>query len=550
MLIRRFCLCACLALVACAPSDTEQSEAAETAEAPLTLIPGTPAGDLDRWVGDIRTGIAPLLEEARTNGASAQAKALNLYVTRQEYIEMYYGPGGKLQASPELGAEIEKAEANFHQLMQVLGTKPVDLEAAAQAITALDAQQARVLETWQQGEQRLDRSALTVAAVGGARGVSKRVEAGSLQTSEISAIVGSFNDAAAAYQNGDVVGARALVLSTYLELFEPIESRLPGGITSKVEHLIHVEIRPAIERAVAASQVTALINEANTELIAADTHLARGGSYWFAAFNSFAIILREGLEAVLLVGALLAYLAATGASARHRRQIWGGVVAGLAATAVTWFAARSLIPITGANRELIEGITALVAVVVLLYVSNWMFQKTYIHDWKNYLRNKLDAAVSSKSAFAMMVLAFAAVYREGFETVLFYQALMFDASAAAVMSGFVPGMLLIVGIGVLIIRAGMKLPIKQMFAVTNSILVYLAFVFVGKGIYNLHEAGAFAATPLPLPDVTALRLLFGWYPLVETTVAQIAYAALITATFIYYRRRLAPAVTLRNKAAA
>jgi high-affinity iron transporter len=255
--------------------------------------------------------------------------------------------------------------------------------------------------------------------------------------------------------------------------------------------------------------------------------------------NSFVIILREGLEAVLLVGALLGYLMATGAPARHRRQIWAGVIAGIIATMATWAAARVLIPINGANRELIEGATALIAVAVLLYVSNWLFQKTYIHDWKNYLRERLDSAVSSKSTFAMMILAFAAVYREGFETVLFYQALAFDSSMTAVMTGFVPGMVLIAGIGVVIIRAGTKLPLKQMFAVTNSILVYLAFVFVGKGLYNLHEAGVFAARQLPLPDVQVLRLLFGWYPLVETTVAQALYLTLIAGTFLFYKRRLA-----------
>src|SRR5687768_9107557 len=142
----------------------------------------------------------------------------------------------------------------------------------------------------------------------------------------------------------------------------------------------------------------------------------------------------------------------------------------------------------------------------------------------------------------MMLLAFAAVYREGFETVLFYQALAFDASPAAVITGFLPGMVLILAVGVLIIRAGAKLPLKQMFAVTNSILVYLAFVFVGKGLYNLHEAGVFAARQLPLPDVQALRLLFGWYPLLETTIAQAAYLTLIGGTFVYYKRRMGRAV--------
>jgi high-affinity iron transporter len=538
MSIRSLFLVLCAVATACA--EQPANDAGQTvAVAPAGgLIAGTPDGDLDQWVADIRTGIAPLAEEARTDAGAAQRQALDLYVTRQEYIEMYYGAAGRLKASAALGAQVETAETRFHELMKLLGEQPVDVVAVAAAVKALDAQQARVLETWRREPTRLDRDA--AAAPGTVVNATEDARpAGKLQTEEISAITTSFNEAAAAYQAGNADRARTIVLNTYLDKFEPIESRLPSNLTNRIEHLIHVEIRPAIERGEPSATVSSLIGTVNGHLASADAHLARGGSFWFAAVNSFVIILREGLEAVLLVGALLGYLMATGAPARHRRQIWAGVIAGIIATMATWAAARVLIPINGANRELIEGATALIAVAVLLYVSNWLFQKTYIHDWKNYLRERLDSAVSSKSTFAMMILAFAAVYREGFETVLFYQALAFDSSMTAVMTGFLPGMVLIAGIGVVIIRAGTKLPLKQMFAVTNSILVYLAFVFVGKGLYNLHEAGVFAARQLPLPDVQVLRLLFGWYPLVETTVAQALYLTLIAGTFLFYKRRLA-----------
>lgn len=554
MKISRLVFCFLIGLAACADSKSNNSAETESSAPAGGLIQGTPDGDLDRWVADIRTGIAPLAAEARTDGASAQSEAVNLYATRQEYIEMYYGPGGRLKASAALGTEIESAEARFHDVMKLLGAKPVDATAVESAIQALDAQQARVLEVWRKGKTRLDRDAIasTAAVVGG---TSKLINDRGMKTNEIRSIVASFNEAAQAYSAGDSERARKVVLDTYLDQFEPIESRLPSSVTGEIEHLIHVEIRPAMERAAPREEVTALLNAVNAELVTADTHLAKGSSFWFAAINSFFIIVREGLEAVLLIGALLGYLAATGASARHRRQIFTGVAAGIAVSLVTWAVAGTLIPINGANRELIEGITALVAVGVLLYVSNWLFQKTYIHDWKNYLRERLNAAVSSKSAFAMMLLSFAAVYREGFETVLFYQALIFDASAAAVLSGFIPGMILIIAVGVLIIRAGAKLPLKQMFAVTNSILVYLAFVFVGKGVYNLHEAGVFAAHQLPLPDTQILRLVFGWYPLLETNLAQAAYLTLIGATFMFYKRKvaraqLAPQATRREKIVA
>lgn len=546
MQIRRLipCVLCCAALAAC---QNDAPDAQQVAAAPVApaggLIAGTPAGDLDAWVDDIRRGIAPLPDLARTDGGAAGRQATDLYVSRQEYIEMYYGAGGRLKASAALGVEVEAAEARFHDVMKLLLAQPVDAAAVEQAVKALDAQQAKVLETWQREGTRLDRNAVIAPSTSMTTTDDEPAAGGTLKTEEIRGITTSFSEAATAYQRGDAEKARTIVLGTYLDKFEPIESRLPGGVTSRIEHLIHVEIRPAIERGESPAEITGLINQVNTELSRADTHLARGGSFWFAAVNSFVIILREGLEAVLLVGALLGYLVATGASARHRRQIWAGVIAGVVATLLTWGVARAFIPINGANRELIEGATALIAVAVLLYVSNWLFQKTYIHDWKNYLRDRLDSAVSSKSTFAMMILAFAAVYREGFETVLFYQALAFDASMTAVMSGFIPGMIVISAIGVVIIRAGTRLPLKQMFAVTNAVLVYLAFVFVGKGLYNLHEAGVFAARQLPLPDVQVLRLLFGWYPLLETTVAQALYLTLIAGTYLFYKHRLTVAAS-------
>ncbi|MGH2543639.1 MAG: FTR1 family iron permease, partial [Ardenticatenaceae bacterium] len=177
-------------------------------------------------------------------------------------------------------------------------------------------------------------------------------------------------------------------------------------------------------------------------------------------------------------------------------------------------------------------------VAVLLYVSHWLFQKTYIHDWKAYLEEHLGRAVTRGSAFAMAGLAFAAVYREGFETVLFYQALMFDAGAAAVLAGFLPGIVVIAAIGYGIVRLGLRLPLKRVFAVTGSVLLYLAFVFIGKGLYNLQEAGVFAPHPLAwVPDHEALRQLLGLYPLAETLLAQGAFLALLGLGAIWYRTR-------------
>jgi high-affinity iron transporter len=346
--------------------------------------------------------------------------------------------------------------------------------------------------------------------------------------------------AESAHRNGDATAALAGVEAAYLEGFEPLESRLPAARVNRIEKLIHLELRPQLARAANPAVVALSFQQLRAELLEADRVLSAGTTFVFGAINSFAIIMREGLEAVLLVAALLAYLSAVDPSNQHRRRIYAGVVAGCVGTLITWLIARLVIPIGGGSRELVEGVTGLVAVAVLLYVSNWLFQKTYIHDWKDYLRKQVGHAMSSGSSFAMAGLAFAAIYREGFETVLFYQALAYDSGTTAVLAGFVPGMLLIVLIGVGIIRMGVKLPLRRMFAVTNGILLYLAFVLLGKGFYNLQEAGLFAPHPVSwVPDTAALRQVLGLYPLAETLLAQLAFVCLVAATFVFYRRRLA-----------
>jgi len=325
-----------------------------------------------------------------------------------------------------------------------------------------------------------------------------------------------------------------------------VEARLPGPVSREVESLIHLRLRPQLARSARGDDVGATFAALYAGLAEADAALAGGTTFWFGAANAFVIIVREGLEAVLLIGAILAWLTGSHAPRRESRRVLAGAGLGIVATFGTWLAARTILPVSGAGRELMEGVTALVAVGVLLWVSHWLFQKMYIHDWKTYLRSKVGEAVTTGSALAMAGLAFAAVYREGFETVLFYQALMFDASAAAVLAGFLPGMALIVGLGVAVLRLGVRLPLRTLFGITNAILLYLAFVFLGKGIYNLQEAGVFAPRPIGwLPDHDVLRQLFGFYPLAETLVAQAAFLTALAATWMFYVvRRRVPGVTV------
>jgi high-affinity iron transporter len=371
-----------------------------------------------------------------------------------------------------------------------------------------------------------------------ARGISAELRAA--RTSEIARILGSLHEAESRWEAGDAAGALALVEQTYLQDVEPLEARLPGPVSRQVESLIHLRLRPQLARATPGEEVRATFLSLYASLADADAALAGGTTFWFGAANAFVIIVREGLEAVLLIAAIVAYLTGARAPKRDTRRVFAGAGLGVFATFLTWLGARTILPVSGAGRELMEGVTALVAVGVLLWVSHWLFQKTYIHDWKTYLRERVGQAATTGSAVAMAGLAFAAVYREGFETVLFYQALLFDSTSAAVLAGFIPGVALMAGLGVAVLRLGVRLPLRLLFGITNGILLYLAFVFLGKGIYNLQEAGVFAPRPIGwLPDHDLLRELFGFYPLAETLLAQAAFLTLIAATGAFYilRRR-------------
>jgi FTR1 family protein len=462
-------------------------------------------------------------------GAGEVTRAQNLvvraYLDHFELIEGYYGPGATFGVAP-LADEVRAGEVAFHALL-----RSDDANRLTENATRVETQIERI-------RVAVRSSAVPITTVTKSDTVATKavVAPSAASTAEIKVLLEQFSNASTAYNASDPAAALLLVEHAYLEGFEPLESRLPARLVGDIEKRIHLELRPAIKRNASTATVTSLIGLVGRDLVRADRFLAKGGSVLFAVVNSFIIIVREGLEAVLLVAALLTYLGAIGAQARHRRQIYAGVAAGVVASIATWFLARTLLPISGANRELLEGITALAAVVVLMYVAHWLFQKTYIHDWKEYLRTRVGGAVTRGSGIAMAALAFAAVYREGFETVLFYQALAFDAGVGAILGGFIPGAIVIVAVGIAIIRVGVKLPLKKVFAGTNALLMYLAFVFIGKGIYNLQEAGLFAANPLPLPDHPALRQLFGFYPLVQTVTAQIVFLLLLLGTYVWYRR--------------
>ncbi|QPC84470.1 FTR1 family iron permease [Phototrophicus methaneseepsis] len=281
--------------------------------------------------------------------------------------------------------------------------------------------------------------------------------------------------------------------------------------------------------AVAVGQVRQKLNEA-------ESFLGGGLSSSLAAINSATIIIREGLEAVLIIGAILGYMFKMDAERRYIMQVLIGVLAAVALSVATWFAAETFLTITPVQRELIEGVTSLLAVAVLFYVTNWLFHKAYVVDWMTFVREQADKALSNGGAFGLAALGFTVVYREGLETVLFYQALMFDAEPLPVVAGFIVGLGLILAIAYAILRLSKRLPLKPLFTITTIVLLVLAFSFTGAGVRELQEASVISATLLPwFPENLLLMELFGLFPTLETLVAQVIFTVLIALTFTYSR---------------
>ncbi len=324
------------------------------------------------------------------------------------------------------------------------------------------------------------------------------------------------------YGQGNKKDAYDRVLDIYLNEFEKVEPTIVSkdpkfGLALEAKL---VKLRGLIKDERPIGEVKTLHGEIESDLNRASVLLKSNESFGEALsfINSFAILIREGLEAALIVAAVLAFLGATGAKGAIKYVHLGWILA-LVAGLLTWFLAQTVISISGAQRETIEGVTSLFAAGVLFYVSYWLITKIEVKKWKEYIQDKVKKALSKKSVFALASVSFFAVYREAFESVLFYQALWLQAdnSKDAVIWGLVAGTVLLSGLVILIFKLGLRIPLKYFFSITSFMLYFLSFVLVGKGVRGLQEAGIIGITPINfVPQIDIL----GIYPALETTIVQ------------------------------
>jgi cbb3-type cytochrome c oxidase subunit III len=342
--------------------------------------------------------------------------------------------------------------------------------------------------------------------------------------------------ATTAYRAGDA-GASGLATDAYMR-FEPFEARLGAVHPAQVRALEEqfLALRTAIRRGASPDDVDGSARAIVAALADAEATLAVPPAGWPLFLQSAAIILREGFEIVLVVGALATYVRRSGQTALVS-AVRVGTVLGVVASLGTAAVLATLLRLRPGASDVLEGVAMLVAAGVLFWVSWWIVSRAEAERWQRYIQGKARAALATGSRTALASAAFLAVYREGFETVLFYQALLggLPAANATVAAGFVTGLALLAVVYAAFTRFEGRLPMRQFFLVTGGFLYAMAIVFAGRGVHELQEAQVLGVTPVAwMPRLDAL----GVFPTVESLAAQaVLVACLVYATVVTLRAR-------------
>jgi high-affinity iron transporter len=356
------------------------------------------------------------------------------------------------------------------------------------------------------------------------------------KTSTLSVARARLNESLAAYRAGNRDEAKRLALAAYLDGFEPVEPMLSArnaSLLAAVEQQMG-QLRASIASNRDAREVSAQVAEIQSLFDEAEATLSPDQASTASAFlGAFTILLREGLEALLIVVAMLAFLSKADRP-ELTRSVHVGWVGALAAGVLTWWVATSLITVSGASRELTEGFGSLLAAAVLLFVGIWMHGKAQAGQWQRYIREKLHKALARDSRWFLFSLAFVAVYREVFETILFFTAMAAEGSVGSLVAGGLAGCAALAAIAVAMLRFSQRLPIGKFFTYSSALVAILAVVLAGKGVAALQEAGLIAIHPIAvLPRIS----LLGLFPTLQGIVAQLATLVALLLGFAWNRRQ-------------
>jgi len=343
------------------------------------------------------------------------------------------------------------------------------------------------------------------------------------------------------YNQNDTSQALATARSAYLDSYENIEIPLrpiDPDFTLEME-IKFAELRNLISSNAPPDEIVSKIAELKSGLDESERFVSGIGvvAPAIAFSSSFSIIFREGLEAALILGAILTYLEAS-RNEKFKKHVYAGIVLAIALTAVTWFVAQFIIEISGVQRALIEAIAGIAAVAVLFWVSFWVLNKIETKKWIEFVKAKVWQATTTGSFMVFVLLSFFTVYREGFETVLFYQALFSFAKYMEiyVLAGLVLGLAVIIAVVFIIRKLGRKLPLRVLFGLTMAVGAFMSITFLGNAVREFQELGWISTTPIynivPRLDINVATMT-GIHPTVETVVAQVILLAIYLVGSLY-----------------
>jgi high-affinity iron transporter len=355
---------------------------------------------------------------------------------------------------------------------------------------------------------------------------------------EMGAVLGRAYDL---YSAGDSGGAKEQVDIAYFQYYEKagfektVLARISGERASTVEYQFSTVKKlitrgdPEVKQGL--DTLTAYLKEDAAQL---DSKVENALGVFL---GSLLIIVREGFEAIIIVGAIIAYLLKSGNKKSTAPVYWGSLIALVLSVGMAWILNALTSTASGRNQEIIEGATMLLAVFVLFYVSNWMVSKAEAGAWSKYIEGKVDASITRGSVFSLAFAAFLAVFREGAETILFYQALLAGNQnyINMIWLGLGIGAVLLVIIYILIRFLSIKLPLKPFFLGTSVLLFAMSIAFTGSGIKELQEGNVIPVTMLPFKFITIDIL--GIYPTLETLIPQAILLGITIVTFVIQIRR-------------
>lgn len=362
-------------------------------------------------------------------------------------------------------------------------------------------------------------------------------------TGSLTIAINNLNEARNEYATGNKAMARTKALKAYLEGIEPVEARLrtisPTFVSNLESQMLRV--RQAIEKnkdqSIVAEEVQksiALISQAN--------QMMRGQklNYWLTFILAGSIFLREGLEAFLILAVVLALIRTSGVK-KALPWLHGGWIAAVGAGIAGWFLSDYIVQFGGKNREIMEGLVSLVAVVILISVGFWLHSKTEAKQWTKFIKEKIGSYLQRDKMFGLAAFSFVIVFREAFEVILFLQAVSLEASPknhSAIGLGVMAASFLIMIIAYLFLKYAKMVPIRKLFLYSSWIIVLLAVILMGKGFHALQESGWVGITEIP----SFFRVVWlGIYPTVQTLLAQLALILLIIIVYfinVHHKKHL------------